>query len=364
MRGVQAAIERARGLLTEAALNPSLWSEALDAAARACGARAGQLIHLDGDGAIGAHWLTGMPDGFIAESEAFGLANPAINPRLRIGARAALMTPVADQDHVDIEARARSPIYVEIFEPNDVPFNCQAVLLRDSDALVRLSISRTRRQGPLDANAFKAFSALLPHAQAAVRVQAALAAARVSATVDTLDATGAAAFLLDDRGRLAGLSRGGEMLARSGELFRVRGRTLRPARQTDRMAFAAAVARALDGAGSSFEARPTSGGACTIFEIQPLAVERAGLGHGPAVLVIQRPQAAAPKDPLRLQRAFGLTLAEADVALRLADGQSLGLIADSRSVTLGTVRSQMQAIYQKMGVHRQAELVVAVRGLN
>ena len=54
------------------------------------GARAGQLIHLDGDGAIGAHWLTGMPDGFIAESEAFGLANPAINPRLRIGARADL----------------------------------------------------------------------------------------------------------------------------------------------------------------------------------------------------------------------------------------------------------------------------------
>jgi DNA-binding CsgD family transcriptional regulator len=65
-----------------------------------------------------------------------------------------------------------------------------------------------------------------------------------------------------------------------------------------------------------------------------------------------------------LRRAHGLTRAEADVALALADGQGLDAIAAQRSVAIATVRSQVQSVYAKMGVHRQAELAAAVRRLS
>ena len=56
--------------------------------------------------------------------------------------------------------------------------------------------------------------------------------------------------------------------------------------------------------------------------------------------------------------------AEADAALALADGQGLAAIAAHRGVAIATVRSQVQSVYAKMDVHRQAELAAAVRRLS
>lgn len=370
MSRIEVAIDRARGLLLEAAFDDALWPDALDAVARACGARSGQLIGLDDQGAISAHWLTGVPDGFVAEVEAFGLANPVVNPRIRIGAHAPLLTPVADQDHVDAETRARHPIYAEIFDRRDVPFNCQAVVLREPGRLVRMSVSRTRGQGPLETDDFRAFSALAPHVRAAVRFQAELGAAGTASMIAAMDAMTAAAFVLDGSGRVIGASAEGERLAAAGEVVRVAFGRLQPAVEEDRPAFHARVDQALSQephaggiAGPAVPARSRLGGAGVLFDIQPLPSSRRAIGRVPAALVVAR-QAASPADRHEtLKRAFRLTEAEAAVALHLADGASLETISETRGVSVATVRSQIQSVYAKLGVHRQAQLVAAVRNL-
>ena len=59
----------------------------------------------------------------------------------------------------------------------------------------------------------------------------------------------------------------------------------------------------------------------------------------------------------RLRAEFGLTKAEARLALRLAEGSSLASAAQAFDVKLTTIRSQLQQVFAKTGTSRQTELV-------
>jgi DNA-binding CsgD family transcriptional regulator/PAS domain-containing protein len=74
------------------------------------------------------------------------------------------------------------------------------------------------------------------------------------------------------------------------------------------------------------------------------------------VLIIdpdEEPQPAGA--PLR--HLYGLTMAEADVALRIARGANLKEISDGLLVSITTIRKHLQHVYDKTDTHRQAELV-------
>lgn len=59
----------------------------------------------------------------------------------------------------------------------------------------------------------------------------------------------------------------------------------------------------------------------------------------------------------RLMLIFKLTPAEAKLAARLAEGDSLEEAIDSLHVSLGTARNQLKSIFMKTETNRQAELV-------
>lgn len=58
-----------------------------------------------------------------------------------------------------------------------------------------------------------------------------------------------------------------------------------------------------------------------------------------------------------LSKAFGLTQAECEVCERLFALRDLALIAEARSVSLGTVRMQVKSILSKTEIHSKTELV-------
>lgn len=64
----------------------------------------------------------------------------------------------------------------------------------------------------------------------------------------------------------------------------------------------------------------------------------------------------APDERL-LEALFDLTAAEARVARRLVEGQSVTAIARAFGVATSTVRSQLKSIFGKTGTRRQAEIV-------
>src|SRR5262245_26510962 len=62
----------------------------------------------------------------------------------------------------------------------------------------------------------------------------------------------------------------------------------------------------------------------------------------------------------RLLQHFGLTLAEARLALHLATGVTLRSAAAKLSISYETARSCLKKIFSKTGTRRQAELVIII----
>jgi len=76
-----------------------------------------------------------------------------------------------------------------------------------------------------------------------------------------------------------------------------------------------------------------------------------------ALLLVVDVTAHAPLTSEALQTLFSLTPAEARLALSLAQGKLLEQGAAAANVSLNTAKTQLRAILEKTGVHRQADLI-------
>lgn len=74
----------------------------------------------------------------------------------------------------------------------------------------------------------------------------------------------------------------------------------------------------------------------------------------------EEPQPTSQKVVLILQSAFDLTLREADIAGRIAQGFSPAQVATSCGIGTGTARNHLKSILRKCGLHSQAELAALV----
>jgi DNA-binding CsgD family transcriptional regulator len=78
----------------------------------------------------------------------------------------------------------------------------------------------------------------------------------------------------------------------------------------------------------------------------------------PAVcIVITDPDAQQPLPGVRLQNLFGLTKAEARLAVLLASGNDLRSAAAQLQITYGSARARLIKIFQKTDTRRQSELI-------
>jgi len=78
---------------------------------------------------------------------------------------------------------------------------------------------------------------------------------------------------------------------------------------------------------------------------------------GTSIIVMLDREAKAGPSPETLQQMFGLTGAETQLALRLAQGEAPLDIARDCHLSRTTIRSQLAALFQKTETRRQAELV-------
>ena len=68
-------------------------------------------------------------------------------------------------------------------------------------------------------------------------------------------------------------------------------------------------------------------------------------------------------DGSALARAFGLTPAEARLAVRFLAEESLEAAADGLGISIDTARNQLKGVYQKTGVRRQGEIIALLSRL-
>jgi DNA-binding NarL/FixJ family response regulator len=112
---------------------------------------------------------------------------------------------------------------------------------------------------------------------------------------------------------------------------------------------------------------PLRSGSNEVHEVNVAPLQASGdgasLAQPLALVVIARPRPDAERIARRVRRLYGLTEAEARVVAALTLGETVEQIATAHGVRVSTVRAQVRAIFEKMGVHRQTDLVrVALTG--
>jgi DNA-binding CsgD family transcriptional regulator len=93
-----------------------------------------------------------------------------------------------------------------------------------------------------------------------------------------------------------------------------------------------------------------------VIHILPLATSEDASAGRALVIIIDPEQETEPPKAL-LRRLFGLTNAEAEVALRVMRGDGLKPISADLALTMATIKTHLQHVFDKTDTHRQAELV-------
>ncbi|WP_334163471.1 helix-turn-helix transcriptional regulator [Phenylobacterium sp.] len=350
-------------LFSAAALDGD-WPAALNAFADACGAERGELIGIGADKAVPFNWTPRLDPAALDEFVAIGGGDPGLNPRVRMGLRAPLLRSWHDVACSTEAELRRNFVYADYCRRHDIPYGSQTNLMHDDSMLIGLATLRSERRGAPEAEDRRAFEVLAPHARAAVRMQLALEGRGADIVSGALDGLEIAAFICDGTGLVRALTRAAEAALARGVL-RLRGRRLGATDAEESRGLEAAVAGAAGGrfapGGETVRTvlvRQADGPAAfEVVDVIALPPRPYAFGFEPrAIVVVRGGQRSHRELAGLLGLAFGLTPAEADVAVRLAEGHTRETIAEERRASLETVRSQIKTVFAKLDVRRETEL--------
>lgn len=357
-RPTEESIEGVAERFRAAGLGEGSWEAALDSLAAVTGSTGAQLISLGSAGSVPVNVMTGVPLETGRHFVAAGGGDPAVNSRVRVGLRAAELE-VLDETAFTTAADMRlNPEYGEWVRAWDMHHACLTNLVKEPDQHAGLALLRSERQGNVDDEQKRAFGVLARQARAAVRIRMALEAQGARLLAGAMEAVRATAFFCDAAGRVRGMTASAEAMLAAGDVLRLANGVLTTACEADRRGLEVALAEALAGGAPAFAvaARRVDGEGRVFLEATPLpATSSAGFGPR-ALIIVHDPDMDATRVAMAARSLYGLSASEAAIAARLAAGRSPAAIAHERRVSLGTVRTQVRRIYQKLGVTSQLEL--------
>ena len=212
---------------------------------------------------------------------------------------------------------------------------------------------------------------LLPHLCQFVGVRQALANARALSTslMGLLDNSRSGVIELDRRGRIVAANDRARDILRQADALSDQGGFLHALSSSDDAELQMLLARALPpfgsqgAAGSMMVSRPPVMPRL-VLHVTPVGERH--MAYGPqsvaALVLVVDPISRARLDPDPVAAVLGLTSAESQMAVLLAEGRSVRDIA-AAGRSEHTVRWHMKHIFAKLGVSRQAELVHLVLSL-
>ena len=213
---------------------------------------------------------------------------------------------------------------------------------------------------------------LLPHIRQFVRVRQALVAAEARATTVTalLDNPRIGVLHLDRRGKIMAGNDRAHTILRHGDGLLDRAGVLRARAPADQVRLERLVGDALPASGAvavsgSMVLRRSSVVPPFVVHVKPVGLPQPDYGarHVAALVLIVEPGRQHRIDPGLVATTLELTPAETQVAVWLAEGKSVGDMADATGHTEGAIYWHLKQIYQKHSISRQVDLVRLVLSL-
>jgi DNA-binding CsgD family transcriptional regulator len=269
---------------------------------------------------------------------------------------------ITDADNIDYGDVKKSSFYQDFLRPEKIGWYA-AIGLKTQQNLWFLSIQQRPGQEPFSTQVIQkalSFCALLNNSAAVARH---LGFARVHGAANVLEQHGLCAIALDANERVVHVSPSAELHLT--DRLQISGGKLRAMRAADAPALArliAGICRNSQSLLNSQVALPRTNGkpplvlyGCHLPDAQCDVFQPAV-----ALLVISDPQRPQHISQSLLADYFGLTPAEADLAVALARGTSAQQHAIDNHISPATARNHLQAVLRKTGTHRQGELVAAL----
>lgn len=226
-------------------------------------------------------------------------------------------------------------------------------------------VAAPKRAEPFDtAERVKLMSALVPHLQQALRTQEHLEdlQRRSNDLDEAAQALRHGILIVGPGSRVVYTNAAADRLLRTGDGLRARAGCIEATMPSAAKHLQRSIAMALapegaDRRGSSLACSRPSGLRPYIVDVVP--VDSAGdiQSSGRAMIVVVDPEDEFEPPVALLRRIYGLTKGEADVAVLAMEGHGLKHISEQLSLSLATVKTHLQHVFDKTGTHRQAELV-------
>lgn len=213
----------------------------------------------------------------------------------------------------------------------------------------------------------KLVSGLVPHLQQALRTQDKLSALANSSVelAGALDVVRHGVVVVAGDRLVINLNSAAERIVRAEDGLCVRSGRIAATSKHAEQELHCAVQNALDGerstvpTGRSLTCVRPSGKRPYVVHVLPSYRRDAdgAVGRPMALVLVIDPEDEPEPAAALLRRLYRLTDAEAEIALRVMHGADLKDISEQLSISLATVRTHLQRVFDKTDTHRQAELV-------
>jgi DNA-binding CsgD family transcriptional regulator len=255
-----------------------------------------------------------------------------------------------------------SEFYADFMRPFDM---CDGLFLRLAAGTTPtsfLAVAPERSQPFETAERVKFLSAVVPHLQQALHTQnhfaeLARSPGDITAVIDTIRH---GIVIVEPNRDVVQLNAAAEQILTAGDGLCMRSKRIEASRGSANNHLHSSVSHACVPQqnarnGDSLACTRPSGKRPYIIHVLPLTAD----DHAPTrVLVMIIDPELEPEPPkMLIRRLFGLTNAEADVALRVMRGDGLKPISEDMALSIATIKTHVHHIFDKTDTHRQAELV-------
>jgi DNA-binding CsgD family transcriptional regulator len=348
----------------EAAIDSRLWPVALDELSQAVGAQGASLVERRsncGAGMVCSTSIEEAMDVFVRENWS------ARNYRFERGIAVAKQNGVVTEGMIASSRELdREPMQTGFLQRFGLRWFAGLAVVSEPDADILMSIDRKATSEPFSRSEVSVLRRALPHIKRAGQLALASSASLSSGILRGLDQFGRAAILLDKGERVLEANERAETLLGNG-ISIVDGRLAATSRDVN-----PEFQRLLNSATRVFQgeilgpmALPRLSRRPLIAHVAPIVRSGDEIFRRAKVLVMfvdpeEKKQTAAHL----LRRAFGLTAAEASIALSISRGEDLRRAADVNRIAYETARVHLKAIFVKTQTRRQVELAILVNRLD
>jgi DNA-binding CsgD family transcriptional regulator/PAS domain-containing protein len=358
------AVEDLIGGIYDAAADPDLWSNAIGQIVEATGCRTGVFYEHDlathQSQPLGFHQFnTEFMQEYVAH---YGALDPW-NSRVMnwpVGIAAPTYVLMSEDD------LRRTEFYQDYLRRTGAFYGLGGLVERADGRIAVFGVQREYEDGRFPEESVTLVGALMPHLKRAYRLQSAIGRAKHERETfeETLRVIPQSVLIVDRDARLVFANHAAERLLNAGDGIKLVSGRLVAAHRDDQQTFAAlfnpqafnSLGGALESSGAVAALRRPQNRRPLLVQALPLRANGRWDPAGRIVLLIDVDPPHRPS-PDRLAALFGLTAMEARLWTDLATGATLADIAVRRKVSINTLRVQLAHLFNKVGVHRQADLV-------